>query len=425
MLQKYPSRQLQRSLPQYLPSRDTTNSKRYFAEKLCRLKHFAKLNSPDLKNFIRYHDDSIRYIKEIPKTKGTYEEASRGLRNRILVAFQCRNKPNNLDGELPHNLDEEIDDSDDTIQLYDRVTVHTVDECNDNNSVSPSELLRNQSWIQSAVKLFCLEEYTPSCFKSDAPLDDRQKKEKAELLTKADILVKMLRQRLKDHIKNRAESRRDHWVWNFSRKNLAVVAAYMILAGHIKTRIACVKGDGSLLFPNENKFAPCQMQPKYEGCYLFFDSNECVFIRSGKVTGGGVESRMIQHKKAAEAEIASSQFYDQYPSQKTARSEKRDKRGFFEDLLAVFGAGFDPKCDIAGSVGEDVKDGGILLLAEHEKERITSSKLDGKMTDIEKFRAILAYQFELGYDLAIGSRNNVSKSPGFESFIGIFGGGAE
>ena len=47
------------------------------------------------------------------------------------------------------------------------------------------------------------------------------------------------------------------------------------------------------------------------------------------------------------------------------------------------------------------------------------------MTDIEKFRAILAYQFELGYDLAIGSRNNVSKSPGFESFIGIFGGGAE
>ena len=91
----------------------------------------------------------------------------------------------------------------------------------------------------------------------------------------------------------------------------------------------------------------------------------------------------------------------------------------------MFAAGFDPNCDIAKSASEDVKDGGILLLSEHEKANITSSKLDGKMTDIEKFRAIIAYQFELGYDLAIASRDNVSKSPGFESFIGIFGGSTE
>ena len=204
--------------------------------------------------------------------------------------------------------------------------------------------------------------------------------------------------------------------------HLAVVAAYMILAGHTKPRIACIKEGGALLFPDANKFAPCAMQPKHEGCYLFFDNNERVFIRSGKVTGGGVESRLKQHKSGAEAEIASLQFYDQYPSEKPARSEKRDKRGFFEDLLAVFAAGFDPNCDVAKSVGEDVKDGGILFFSEHEKANITICKLDGKMTDIEKFRSILAYQFELGYDLAIASRDNVSQSPGFESFIGIFGG---
>lgn len=40
----------------------------------------------------------------------------------------------------------------------------------------------------------------------------------------------------------------------------------------------------------------------------------------------------------------------------------------------------------------------------------------------QKFRSILAYQFELGYDLAIALSDNVSQSPGFESFIGIFGG---
>jgi len=310
------------------------------------------------------------------------------------------------------------------MQLDDLVIVHTVDG-DDDEVVSPSELLSNQSWIQSVVKLFSLEEYTPSCFKSEAPLNAQQKKELAELQTKADILVKMLRQRLKEHVKIRAISRTDHWVWKLSRKNLAVVAAYMILAGHTKSRIACIKEGGSLLSPNANKFAPCRMQPKHEGCYLFFDYNDGVFIRSGKVTGGGVESRLMQHKSGAEAEIASSNFYDQYPSESTARSDKRDKRGFFEDLLAVFAAGFDPRCDVAKSASEDVKDGGILLLSEHEKANITSSKLDGKMTDIEKFRAIIAYQFELGYDLAIASRDNVSKSPGFESFIGIFGGSTE
>mmetsp|Transcript_22807 Transcript_22807/g.34556 ORF Transcript_22807/g.34556 Transcript_22807/m.34556 type:complete len:638 (+) Transcript_22807:612-2525(+) len=295
----------------------------------CRLKHFAKLNSPELKAFIRYHDDSLRYVKDIPTTKGTLEEATRGLRNRILVAYQCRNKPSKLDEGLPHNLDEVEDDDEAAIQLDDLVIVHTVDG-DDDEVVSPSELLSNQSWIQSVIKLFCLEEYIPSCFKSEAPLNAQQKKELTELQSKADILVKMLRQRLKEHVKIRAISRRDHWVWKLSRKNLALVAAYMILAGHTKSRIACIKEGGSLLSPNANKFAPCRMQPKHEGCYLFFDYNDGVFIRSGKVTGGGVESRLMQHKSGAEAEIASSNFYDLYPSESTARSDKRDKRGFLK-----------------------------------------------------------------------------------------------
>ncbi|KAL7498904.1 hypothetical protein ACHAWT_008594 [Skeletonema menzelii] len=392
--------------------------------RVCQKRHFANLTSPELKAFIRYHDDSIRYVKDIPTTKGSIEEADRGLRNRILVAWQCRDKPSLLDGDMPHNLEEEGDDGKEAIQLDDIVMVHTVNN-HDDNAMSPSELLGNQSWVDSAVKLFCLDEYMQSCFKSDANLDDGLMKYKAELQKKADVLVKMLRQRLKEHIKTRAISRRDHWVWNLARKNLSVVAAYMILAGHTKPRIACIKEDGALLFPDTNKFAPCAMHPKHEGCYLFYDYNECVFIRSGKVTGGGVESRLKQHKSAAEAEIASSRFYDQYPSEKTVRSEKRDKRGFFEDLHPVLAAGFCPDCDVAKSVCEDVKDGGILLLSEHEKASITSYKLDEKMTDIEKFRAILAYQFELGYDLAIASRDNVSQSPCFESFIGIFGGGAE
>jgi hypothetical protein len=43
-------------------------------------------------------------------------------------------------------------------------------------------------------------------------------------------------------------------------------------------------------------------------------------------------------------------------------------------------------------------------------------------TEIEKFHDMCAYQFEMGYDLAISPGCNVSRSPGFESVLGIYGG---
>ena len=44
-----------------------------------------------------------------------------------------------------------------------------------------------------------------------------------------------------------------------------------------------------------------------------------------------------------------------------------------------------------------------------------------KCKDISKFHHVLAYQIELGYDLAISPDNNVSSSPGFESILGVTG----
>jgi hypothetical protein len=44
------------------------------------------------------------------------------------------------------------------------------------------------------------------------------------------------------------------------------------------------------------------------------------------------------------------------------------------------------------------------------------------LTDIQKFHDLCAYQFEMGYDLAITPGCNISQSPGFESMLGIYGG---
>lgn len=136
--------------------------------------------------------------------------------------------------------------------------------------MSPSDLLDDEQWVKRAIELFGLEEYgVPACFKATRA---DQEEERSKLKEKADVLMKILRQRLKQHIDMRAGTRKDHWVWKFARKNLAVVAAYMILADHTKSRIACMKEGDSLLSPNQNqnKFKPCMRAPKHKGCYLFY-----------------------------------------------------------------------------------------------------------------------------------------------------------
>jgi hypothetical protein len=42
------------------------------------------------------------------------------------------------------------------------------------------------------------------------------------------------------------------------------------------------------------------------------------------------------------------------------------------------------------------------------------------LTGIQKFDDMCAYQFEMGYDLAVSPGYNVSESPGFESVLGIY-----
>ncbi len=44
------------------------------------------------------------------------------------------------------------------------------------------------------------------------------------------------------------------------------------------------------------------------------------------------------------------------------------------------------------------------------------------LTAVQKFQEVIAYLFELGYDLALSPENNFSQSPGFETIFGIFGG---
>lgn len=255
--------------------------------------------------------------------------------------------------------------------------------------VLPSTLLSNEAWVQRAIELFDLEKF-------DVTTDVTQKQKDS-----ADLLVKVLRERYMDHLKHRIRSKslRTHWTMRLALQNLSVSA-------------------------DTNNFFHASRFPAREGAYLYFDKIRGEFVRSGKVTGRGFSVRGDEHEKGAKAKAASSHFYFMYPSSESERSSKRDKQGLFDSLTQIIAAGYDPKCDAAKLLDKDWTEGGLLILGDGEKDEIKAS-MGEKLTIMEKFRNIVSYQFEFGYDLALCPGLNVSRSPGYESALGIFGGGDE
>jgi hypothetical protein len=110
-----------------------------------------------------------------------------------------------------------------------------------------------------------------------------------------------------------------------------------------------------------------------------------------------------------------------YPSKEGKRKEKRDKLGCFEHLTEIIGAGFDPVSKPAMQVNKNYNEGGLLIMSKDDKRHIKSC-LKKELAAVQKFQEVIAYLFEFGYDLALSPENNVSRSPGFELILGIFGG---
>jgi hypothetical protein len=83
----------------------------------------------------------------------------------------------------------------------------------------------------------------------------------------------------------------------------------------------------------------------YEGCYLYYDDQNRVFIRSGKVVFRSFLTRHLEHRKSAELTKAidrKSNFYKSYPTKSAGKkNELPHRRGYFNDLHLYCGLGFD------------------------------------------------------------------------------------
>ena len=155
---------------------------------------------------------------------------------------------------------------------------------------------------------------------------------------------------------------------------------------------------------------------------FFFNKNEDVWIRSGKATGdGGIGKRLRTHKQRAKSDRNDdgSRFYHCYLSSTSARSSNSAKDGLFEYLTAYIGASFVGDDSTAAVFAKDYDEGGIFFYTREEKEAVRRTNFSGKAGN-KKFTEVVAYLFELGYDLALSLKNNVSDSPGFEGCGLIF-----
>lgn len=374
------------------------------------------LTVPLLKAFIVAHDDELVRLNDIPK-KGTVKEAiENGEVNAISMAHKCRMKPNLLEGKPPHS-DEDIaqfasggDNDGDLTVLY----VTTV-RLGEPEQVLPSELLRCPLWRANIIRLFELQK------RNDAMRVDPGLEVSEATKVAADQLLILLRSRFKVLLKRRIQqaSWRNHWSMRFAYRNLPVVAAVLVLSGHIKSDLGCLNEQDSLLTTDSNCYIKCADCPNNEGAYLYFDTVRCVFVRSGKVGGRGFVERGNDHVKGSKENRPSSGFYRLYPSKESSRSNNK-RRGYFESLIQFVAAGFDPKSEHVENIDKDYKNGGVFILSKDEERLIRSSMKNLKCSAKVKFSHMLAYLMEFGYDLTLAPGDVVSANPGFESVLGVF-----
>mmetsp|Transcript_43463 Transcript_43463/g.73934 ORF Transcript_43463/g.73934 Transcript_43463/m.73934 type:complete len:596 (-) Transcript_43463:239-2026(-) len=283
----------------------------------------------------------------------------------------------------------------------------------------PSVLLRNPTWVATLFSSLhgSSEDFVCSPTTADC--------------ARADLLVKLLLSRLETHKTTRVSdaSKRKSWVFGeVVVPNLAAVAAAAVAYGHIKEDLEVATADTTLLSSREAAFVlACGDMAVAEGCYVHKDGDTGRFVRSGKVVGEnrnfGLRNKEHAHcSLLLSASNLESRFYTSYPAKSTEVKTGAARRGFFGNLGQYVGLGFTRSNTEAVEALCTSDENGLLSWSASALTRVAAVNFPGSLTLKEKQLHMVGYLFELAYDLMISPRENVSRSPGFETPLGIFGG---
>jgi len=291
----------------------------------------------------------------------------------------------------------------------------------------PSDFLSDEMWVNGVTGSF------------EAPFQEVDE----ELKGQADELATRLLVKLQAHIERKVEPHKNqHFTLKWARSNLVQLAAIMALAGHVKDEPAThAIGESLLKHPfgyNQRFFLNVDDKLlKAEGCYLYYDTINCNWIRSGKVAGTrsdprGIGDRNEEHRKKASNCGSGSKLYIDYPARDSNRVQtaRRNKvrpypwKACFEDLALFCGIGFIRSdsvekhltTDYSSDNGATTSMKGLFLWDKVTVDALNRWEKNGVTTMIDKQIHMVAYLLELGYDLMLDTNWNVSTMPGFEKF---------
>ena len=157
------------------------------------------------------------------------------------------------------------------------------------------------------------------------------------------------------------------------------------------------------------------------GAYLYHDSNNNNWIRSGKVTGRGFTLCYNEHEKLAHCKRASSKFYIRYPTKTSVRKIGSSRMGYFDNLKIFFAIGFDFRDEIMNEqIINNIDNEGIFFFNEFENSKINSLNMRDRPTVVLKQIDLIVHLIELAYHISLSLLDNIPYDPGFKSGLGVF-----
>jgi hypothetical protein len=259
-----------------------------------------------------------------------------------------------------------------------------------------------------------------------------------EIKTQANDLYSRLLQNLGSHIQKKVDkSKRCHFTLRWSRQNLSQFAAIVTLAGHVRDEPSIV-GDKECLLKNPvgSKHRCVLVDNEFtnpEECCIYYDTVNGEWIRSGKVAGTcndheGMMDRHKEHLASAARNDNSSSLYIQYPAKSSSLATTVQSnnihpypwQAYFEDLEIFCRIGFicsdivQQRLTADGDSDDSPK--GIFVWDKACIDSLNKCGKGGVTTLKDKQLHMVAYLLELGYELMLSAKMDVSTMPGFEKF---------
>ncbi len=195
------------------------------------------------------------------------EEASNGVENCISIAnYGVRNEKSRL-VEFNKRLDVAVAV---TFPFTSRIHLSGLN-CVE---IKPSDIMKDHAKVELLFSIFDANGKLSFSEWHDAMADANTF---ADVLKKADLLFVMLSSCFQNHVKPKVKvCQQSNWCLAWAKKNLSLVACWMIVACHLKEDISCIDESKCLLANlSGNKFLVCSNEELQQlGCYLHYDYNE-------------------------------------------------------------------------------------------------------------------------------------------------------